>query len=156
MKIDKQKNKIRFFWKHKGQVKEDYLKIYKAILKQYGLRRNRRDNWMSVINTFVVYRQLSLIYDSFLKRKEYLFNVKWQKFQVWKNSKNTNNTIALCQDIRMLKTVITAKRYEYQLKQHLFKKRYQHIIGRLLVKFYTKTNLAFVLKRFAIKSLLKR
>ena len=150
--IDKRKDRLRYFWKYKGEVKDKYNHIYNTLFEVYKARQEYRNKWMVVINTFIIFRQLSVIYDSFIRRKEYLYKLKQDMFTIWKHSKDTKRTIQKCKDIKNLKLIYTTTNLMFNLKKNHIKERYSDIIGQIFIKYYIKTKLTFILKRFSIKS----
>lgn len=151
-RIDEQKEKIRLFWKYKGTLKEQYGVIYNALQLQYNKRKAYRNKWMDVINTYHTFKQLTLIYTSFIKRKEYLKELKKEKFIIWKHSKETERTIAKYKNMKNLKIVYMTMNLNFNYKKNYINEKRDRVIGRLLVSFFVKSQLNYRIKRFAIRS----
>ena len=151
-RIDEQKEKIRLFWKYKGTLKEQYGVIYNALQLQYNKRKAYRNKWMDVINTYHTFKQLTLIYTSFIKRKEYLKELKKEKFIIWKHSKETERTIAKYKNMKNLKIVYMTMNLNFNYKKNYINEKRDRVIGRLLVSFFVKSQLNYRIKRFAIRN----
>lgn len=148
----KQKNKrTRFFWEHKDSVKKSYYDIYKAIFDVYRERIIFMRKWMSMVNTYNMFKRISLLCKERKKQIEYLHELKRGFFILWKESKDTREKIQTAKNKKNLALITRLAVSKFQIKRNLIDKHKRRIISLVFVSYYVNCNLNFHLKEFSLK-----